>query len=202
MKQRFPDDDLVLIWNVGCPMDYLDQMNRRHEWETMVGAAIVLREKVAAITDISLLIEAAVCLESIVVPAETERNYSVQPEGFAAVKAFLESPHAESKTYAIVDVGAGTTEVSFFFNGEIMTELGRPLRPSYLADSTNPVGGGRIDLKLAKAWNCSSDDARRRKEIGDVNFPYVPTIEMICAQYSRTCCEILKGRSSPRMING
>jgi cell division ATPase FtsA len=29
-----------------------------------------------------------------------------------------------------VDVGAGTTEVSFFFNGRIMTEPGQPTRPS------------------------------------------------------------------------
>lgn len=42
------------------------------------------------------------------------------------------------------------TEVSFFFNGHIMTEPGQPLRPSYLADSTRPIGAGKIDLELPR----------------------------------------------------
>jgi hypothetical protein len=131
-------------------------------------------------------------MDSFVVPANGARNYFVQPEGLAAVKAFLESPHAESKTYAIVDVGAGTTEVSFFFNGRIMTERGQPLRPSYLADSTQPVGGGRIDLELAQTWKCSTEDARRRKEAGASRLPIVRSIGEICVQYERTCYEIVK----------
>jgi hypothetical protein len=87
--------------------------------------------------------EAATRLNNFVVAAPGERNYFVQPEGLAAVKAFLESPHAQPKTYAIVDIGAGTTEVSFFFSGGIMKEPGLPLRPSYLADPTQAVGGGK-----------------------------------------------------------
>lgn len=127
-------------------------------------------------------------------PEPAVRNYSVEPEGLAAVKAFLESPHAESKTYTIVDVGAGTTEISFFFNGRIMTEPGHPLRPSYLADSTRPVGGGRIDLELAEKWNCGMEEARRRKELGGPDLPVVPSVGEVCAQYRHTCCEILRHR--------
>jgi Tfp pilus assembly PilM family ATPase len=118
----------------------------------------------------------------------------VQPEGLAAVKAFLESPHAESKTYAIVDVGAGTTEVSFFFNGRIMTERGHPLRPSYLADSTQPVGGRNIDRELGQAWNCTVEEAKRRKETGEIPHLTVPCIGEICTQYERTCVDVLKCR--------
>jgi len=194
LKRQFPEEDLGLIWNVGCPMDYLDEIDRKHEWETMVGAAMALRQKVANPASISLLAEVANCLDNFVVPTQEERNYSVQPEGLAAVKAFLESPHGESKTYAIVDVGAGTTEVSFFLNGRIMTELGQPLRPSYLADSTRPIGGGRIDAELANAWNCNVEDARRQKEAGELRFPPIQTLQTICKQYEHTCCEILRSR--------
>jgi hypothetical protein len=108
----------------------------------------------------AVLTDVAAGLKEFVVPSASERNFFVVPECLAAVKAFLESPHAEAKTYAIVDVGAGTTEVSFFFNGRIMAEQGQQLRPSYLADSTQPVGGLQIHLELARAWNCNLAVAR------------------------------------------
>ena len=110
------------------------------------------------------------------------------------MKAFLASPRAESKSYAIVDVGAGTTEVSFFFNGTDMNEPGQPPRASYLADSTKPVGGCKIDLELAQAWSCGVEDARGRKETGQTPIPAVPSVGEICVQYERTCAEILKQR--------
>lgn len=192
LSARFPDDDLILIWNVGCPMDHLDIGDLRSQWEKMTGAAIELRRQVPNPAYISLLAQATRLVERLAVAVPSERNYFVQPEGLAAVKAFLESPHGESKTYAIVDVGAGTTEVSFFFNGRAMLEPGQPFRPSYLADSTDAVGGVKIDLELAQAWGCCIEEAQKRKEAGPPSIPVVQSVEDICIQYQRTCGEIVK----------
>ena len=189
---HFPDDDLLLIWNIGCPMDYLDVVDRRAEWQKMAGVAMELHREVRNPASTSLLADVTERINNFVVPEPAYRNYFVQPEGLAAVKAFLESPHAESKTYAIVDIGAGTTEVSFFFNGQNMTEPGQPFRPSYLADSTAAIGGGKIDVELAQAWNCAAEDARRRKEAGESKLPILPCIGEVCVQYERTCHEIVK----------
>ena len=191
---RFPHDNLVLIWNIGCPMDHLDVGDRRTEWERMAGTAMTLRAKLSNPADGALIVEATDLMRTIAIAHPDERNFFIQPEGLAAVKAFLESPHAESKTYAIVDVGAGTTEVSFFFNGRIMTEPGQPLRPSYLADSTEAIGGGKIDLELAAALGCGVDEARRRKEGGIATCPRLPTIDEICLQYQRTCGDVVRER--------
>ncbi len=191
LSARFPDENLILIWNVGCPMDHLDIGDLRSEWERMTGAALELRSQVSSSSDMSLLDKATQLVETLTIAPASERSYFVQPEGLAAVKAFLESPHAESKTYAIVDVGAGTTEVSFFFNGRAMMEHGRPFRPSYLADSTEAVGGVKIDLELAQAWGCCVDEARRRKERGE-SLPMAESIEEIRVQYQRTCGEIVR----------
>lgn len=193
LLKRFPEDDLVLIWNVGCPMDHLDVGDLRSEWERMTGAAMELRGQVSSQANMSMLAEATRLVETLTIPAPGERNYFVQPEGLAAVKAFLESPHAESKTYAIVDVGAGTTEVSFFFNGKAMKEPGQPFRPCYLADSTDAVAGVKIDQELAQAWGCCIEEARKRKEGAPSSIPVVQSIEQICMQYRRTCGEIVKG---------
>jgi hypothetical protein len=202
LVRQFRNDDLFLLWNIGCPVDYLDQANRKDEWERMAGVAMKLHRRIPNSACTSLLVEVAESLGSFIVPDQGDRNYFVQPEGLAAVKAFLESPHAESKTYAIVDVGAGTTEVSFFFNGRIMTERGQPLRPSYLADSTQPVGGGNVDREFGQAWNCTVEEARRRKETGEIPSLAVPCIGAICTQYERTCLEVLKcTRSPPRMTS-
>ena len=192
LKAQFPNDDLILLWNIGCPMDYLDKAGRKSQWEKMTGTAMTLHQESAELSNSALLGEVTARVATFSVPPREERNYFVQPEGLAAVKAFLESPHSESKTYAIVDVGAGTTEVSFFFNGQIMTEPGWPLRPSYLSDSTRSVGGVRIDLELARAWGCEPSEARRRKHAGEQNLPALESVTEICSQYEHTCWDIVR----------
>jgi hypothetical protein len=186
LTERYPDDDLVLIWNIGCPMDHLDLERRRVSWERMVGTAMEMRSKISNPCDCGLLAESAELMKWLTVPSPAERNFMIQPEGLASVKAFLESPQAESKTYLIVDVGAGTTEISYFFNGRAMNELGTPFKPLCVEDSTEPIGGGKIDQELSTAWNCSVEDARSRKERKATGFPDLRTVSEICDQYRRT----------------
>jgi hypothetical protein len=190
LKQTFANDEVILIWNIGCPMDHLDAVDSRSSWETMTGVAMQLRGRVSNPAPIALLSEAVESMR-VFVP-QPNRTFFIQPEGMAAVKAFLESPRgAVEKTYAIVDVGAGTTEVSFFFNGSIRSKGGIP-EPSYLADSTEAVGGGKIDLELADVWHCDVETARRRKEQGKDEIPYVASVGAIRQQYDLTCRKILK----------
>jgi hypothetical protein len=191
---QYPDEHLHMVWNIGCPLDHLDATGRRGEWERMTGAAMELRTRVLNPADRTLVAEAARLIQHFTVPRQEVRKYFVQPEGLAAVKAFLESPHAEPRTYAIIDVGAGTTEVSFFFNGRVTTEPGHPYRPSYLADSTEAVGGSKIDVELAKVWRCSVEEARQRKEATENAAPIVSAIGEICRQYQSTCGEIIRHR--------
>ena len=51
-----------------------------------------------------------------------------------------------------------------------------------------------IDLELAKAWDCSLENARERKEAGRTRFPTLTSTNEICTQYEKTCREILKHR--------
>lgn len=89
--------------------------------------------------------------------------------------------------------GAGTTEVSFFFNGKVRSKGGFP-QPSYLADSTEAVGGGKFDIELAEAWGCDKETARQRKEQGKGEIPRVGSLWQIRSQYELTCRTILKER--------
>jgi Ethanolamine utilization protein EutJ (predicted chaperonin) len=185
LKQTFPNDELVFVWNVGCPMDHLDAADSKSSWERMAGTAMRLRGRVSNPAEMALLAEASEMFNNFV--PSPDSNVLIQPEGMAAVKAFLESARGpEEKTYAIVDVGAGTTEVSFFFNGG--------MKPSYLADSTEAVGGGKFDIELAERWRCDVETARRRKEQGAEEIPEVPSVAAIRRQYDRTCRMILQNR--------
>ena len=151
----------------------------------MAGVGLQLRGRVSNPAETALLPEARELMLSFTPSAD--RNFLIQPEGMAAVKAFLESPRGpEEKTYAIVDVGAGTTEVSFFFNGG--------MKPSYLADSTEAVGGGKFDIELAEVWRCDVETARRLKEQGGGQIPEVPSVGAIRRQYDMTCRKILRER--------
>jgi len=192
LKQTFPNDDVVLIWNIGCPMDHLDAVDSKSSWEKMAGVAMQLRGRVSNPAETALLREASELMRTFTPSAD--RNFLIQPEGMAAVKAFLESPRGpEEKTYAIVDVGAGTTEVSFFFNGG--------MKPSYLADSTEAVGGGKFDIELAEVWRCDVETARRLKEQGGGQIPEVPSVGAIRRQYDMTCRKILKERKLTARAN-
>ena len=193
LAKRFATEDLTIVWNVGCPMDHLDAAKSKEAWEQVVGTAMELRQNASNPATLTALDQAAKVFANLFVPFEAERNYAVQPEGLAAVKSFLESPRdaESSKCYAIVDVGAGTTEVSFFFNGLIMSE-GGITRPSYLSDSTEAIGGGKIDTELSKVWGCTPDEARTQKESGRKSLPNLDTIREITSQYHRTCMWILK----------
>lgn len=192
LKQAFPNDEVILIWNVGCPMDHLDVVESKSSWEKMAGVAMELRGRVSNPAKIELLNEVRELMGAFVQSAD--RSLFIQPEGMAAVKAFLESPRGpEEKTYAIVDVGAGTTEVSFFFNGGVRSR-GEIPQPSYLADSTEAVGGAKFDIELASVWRCDVEAARRRKEQGRDQIPDVPSVGAIRRQYDLTCRRILKER--------
>ena len=199
LRQTFPNDDVILIWNIGCPMDHLDEVDSKTSWEKMVGVAMQLRGRVSNPAELALLNEASELMAAFALPPD--RNFFIQPEGMAAVKAFLESPRgSEEKTYAIVDVGAGTTEVSFFFNGGIRSKGGVP-QPSYLADSTEAVGGGKFDIELAAAWSCDVETARRRKEQSKDKIPMVPSVGAIRQQFDLTCRKILKEKKLTAKAN-
>jgi hypothetical protein len=73
------------------------------------------------------------------------------------------------------------------------------MKPSYLADSTEAVGGGKFDIELAETWHCDVETARRRKETGDEEIPEVPSVGSIRRQYDLTCRTILReGRLTAR----
>jgi hypothetical protein len=92
---QFPNDDLLLLWNIGCPMDYLDQAGRKSEWERMAGVAMELHRGVSNPASVALLAEVTARVNSFVVPPRFPRVHLVLHAGRTIVA--LSSAQAKPK---------------------------------------------------------------------------------------------------------
>lgn len=84
-------------------------------------------------------------VQGVELPAEEERLVELCAESAAIVAGYAMSPEMEEGQYAVVDIGAWTTEMSFFRfseSGRLMT--GRPLRAFHAARS-HRIAANQVD---------------------------------------------------------
>jgi len=197
LTERFSEEELILQWNLGCPVDHMDSLVARRSFEQMAWWAWKLRSAVSNPTPIQRFSGMEETLLDTGVPDESERLVHVRPESHAAIMAFLQSPEAEEETYAIVDVGAGTTEISVLLHAKNRADLGQPFTVNYLTDGTIPVGGDDIDRELAGIWGVSLGEAKRRKEHGEPPPRSLKAVQEVFNAYRRLCCEVRFKRLLP-----
>lgn len=197
LETRYPREELILQWNVGCPWDQLDSLNARQAYESIVHVAWRFQDQVVNPLPLEIVLKIQQALESIELPPAEERCVHVRPETLAGLQAFLQSPHADEGTYACVDIGAGTTEICFFLYGKDRSKTGEPFVASFLADRTVPWGGDDMDGELAKLWGVSRQVARKRKEAGHVIPDVLEVVKNISGEYRKVCCGIAAKRLLP-----
>jgi len=143
------DFDVRPVFNVGAP---IDQWNARGGSELFTRVAF-FAEKLSAIASngirVAELLDAynAVRSKFLALPSEEERNVFVQPETAAGLMSFVTSPRTPAGLYGIVDVGAGTTDVSFFRLADFKSD--EPRRMSFYEAKTDVIGAGDLDRCLA-----------------------------------------------------
>jgi hypothetical protein len=93
-------------------------------------------------------------------PPVEERRTAVFPETLAAMTAFLKMPGREKGNYASLDVGAGTTDVAFFW---FHKTDGDP-EACYYAAATYPVGMDDIDASLIRTMRQAPPNPRKFRE--------------------------------------
>lgn len=109
------------------------------------------------------LSDARACLEQIAqlpVPEATESPITVIPETHAAMTAYMLRPGQEKGLFACVDVGAGTTDVAFFW---FHSTDGIP-EACYYGARSGYVGLDDIDFSLGEKHAMSPGDVRRQRE--------------------------------------
>lgn len=199
LLSRYSGENVTIQWNVGCPMDHIDSLKAHALYEAMVYLAWELRSGVPNPIGLDAACAAEAVLLDLQVPEDSERVIQVRPETHAGVMAFLQSPHAEEGTYVIVDVGAGTTEISMFLHGRDRSQRGDPFPffSNYLNDGSFPVGGGDVDRELAKKWAVDIETARQRKECVDDLRVQLETVDKIFQRYRFVCGKVVADRGLP-----
>lgn len=146
IEKQYANAQTSVTFNVSAP---LDQLNIT-EAEKLYNHLFYLAEKLARNVDQGVSISQWMVLYDEAkrrfsyLPEQSDRNVFVQPETVAAVMPYTKSVAAEEGLYAIVDVGAGTTDVSFFRLGPFL-----PRQLSFYFAKTHPVGGDDMDSEIA-----------------------------------------------------
>jgi len=189
LRRSYPNDQLEFIWNVGCPIDRLDKLKAKQIYDSVVRVALAESERVVDGAPVSLL---ARVRDQLATPPEMDGALFIRPETHAAVMAFLRSPHADEMPYAIVDVGAGTTDISVFLYARSPVLPGNQHIANYLSDGTFAIGGDDIDFEIQRLHGCDLNAARQLKLTGQLW--NLQTVEYIVERYQRTICRVVKDR--------
>jgi hypothetical protein len=190
LRKSYPNDQLEFIWNVGCPIDRLDKLKAKQIYDSVVRVALTESETVVDGSPVSLL--ARVRDQLATPPTDADGTFFIRPETHAAVMAFLRSPHADEMPYTIVDVGAGTTDISVFLYARSPVLHGNPHIANYLADGTFAIGGDDIDFEIQRLRSCDLNAARQLKLTGQ--WSNLQTVTHIVDKYQRTICRVVADR--------
>lgn len=133
------------LFNVGAPIDQHTQAVGGQIFNKAAFWAEKLANSVWDGRPIKTLIDAYESISKTYpsLPTEEERPTFVQPETAAGLMAFVTSPTASSGLYAIFDVGAGTTDVSFFRLAD--QERDQPRIMAFYDAETAVVGADEVD---------------------------------------------------------
>ena len=148
--------DVKLTLNVGAPMNHFVNPELRERYLQIINAAweisfgensMVVRNGVQAKEVVPLLCT----LIQMPVPDKTQRKFEVLPETVAPIVSMSKDPSMDPGLYAMLDMGAGTTEMSVVFVADRSSEH----RVSCYYDESHLVGGN--DLSQTVPGNSHSN---------------------------------------------
>jgi hypothetical protein len=179
--------DLKVTVNAAAPLDQMEQeVNLRELFHRIVFRALKISHLA---TDRWPLAEARGVVADICrvpLPPDEESPVTILPETHAAMTSYMLQPGRPRGNYASVDVGAGSTDVAFFW---FHATDGRP-EMCYYGAASDFVGMDDMDLVIATASGTSPASARKSRETGRVNLSLfstslAPVLESIYKCYRR-----------------
>lgn len=143
IDRQYPDAGIRL--NVAAPMDHLEDQKLKARYLQIVQAAwtIAFGRAPIPVTQGCRLDEIEDALHSLLsreVLGEDERKFDVLPETVTAIVSLSMNPRMMPGMYLIVDVGAGTTEISVNYSNE----QGIDHRVVCYCDQTVMIGGDQF----------------------------------------------------------
>jgi len=103
-----------LTWNMSAPLDQYEFGKLRMSFERLAYQGSLVAGDVRSGMHLTDAVELVRDNARRLMPSREDLPVSIVPEAIAAVHAYCQSPAAAHGLYALIDVGAGTTTVSFF----------------------------------------------------------------------------------------
>jgi hypothetical protein len=150
LQHELGSGDLDLIFNTCVPVDQSERTPVVRSFECVIATAAELeREQAASVPVRAWLARAMQRIPEIAYDVEDDgQRIFLMPEAVATAAGYVTSMRRRSGLHAIVDIGAGTTDVSIF----LLTLARKAGAATYwYAARSIPIGAARIEGMLAAA---------------------------------------------------
>ena len=153
----FPGHSTRLTYQIAAPLKSCDSSVEKRPFEvaihvaTRMAPSVIQGMKLVELRHLYQSEREVLTEEDL--PPESERDTCVIPETHSAVIGFVRSPNSENGLYAIVDVGAGTTDISFlrlYLDNNVL---------SYYSSEVTPIGGDAVDREILRRIIAASGHA-------------------------------------------
>jgi hypothetical protein len=164
LRARYGQASTIDTWvNIGVPIDQENELAGRREFTSVAFWADKLSDSVYDGVPFAQFEGdyARITNDWANIPDEKERRVFLYPETAVALMSFLRSPVARAGLFALVDVGAGTTDVSFCrlehapqvtsygLGSTVINEITDTM--AFYEAKTHAVGSDDVDEALARA---------------------------------------------------
>jgi hypothetical protein len=136
-----------VLWNISVPLGQVEQFAIKDAYKVLLHSAVELEGLVEQGVELDAVLD---CLrhtkrEVTRDPNKMSTSFALVPETLAALLGYISLPTTELGLYGIVDVGAGTTDVSFF---DVYDKAQRKI--AFYGSDANAVGGDDFDVAAAR----------------------------------------------------
>jgi hypothetical protein len=135
-----------VTYSISAPIDQIDAGSQLNgEYARVVFQAWRLSGAIQQGMELSEALKWIVRVQQVKLPSDEERLVELCPESAAIVAGYAMSPEMEEGQYAVIDIGAWTTEMSFFrFTQTGRQTTGRPARAFHAARS-HRIAASQVD---------------------------------------------------------
>lgn len=118
LEKRFPRQALQLNYHVCIPIDTIQKKHTITKFQRALNVAVTIESRWDGKNGLKLLQDAALCWESNPELNSEETAVNLIPEAVAQMASYFMSLSAEKKIHGVIDLGAGTTDISIFMLDE------------------------------------------------------------------------------------
>lgn len=147
IDETLPDFQPSLTYQMAAPLGMIESRSTRDSFERALHLGEALSNDVTQGIELATLrsLFQGYSMSLRELPPIADRKTFVQPETHAAMIGYAASPLSDDGLYAIVDIGAGTTDVSFFRLSREVKKL------AYYSTDTVRLGADQVDWGILQA---------------------------------------------------